>query len=333
MVIFKRGMVMAQIQLPEVQRAEVTILVDNYSDLLLPDTDTVKRLRLFPPNAPLAEHGLSYLISVHVNGQHHTILMDAGISGHCLMHNAALFASRLGDRSDASPPKVEDVECIVLSHGHFDHFGGLPYFLARVDRKLPLVVHPGAFIERRVKFGPEVFAQMPSLTEERLTAAGAIVDKRSAPSTVAGGYVLVAGTVARTTDFEKGSPILEAQKDGEWQIDSFEDDQAIAFRLKDQGLVVLGGCSHAGIINTIAHIRNVSGIDKVHAVLGGFHLSGAAEVLIEPTVRAMQQIDPQLVVPTHCTGWTAINAFAAAMPDRFVLNSVGTTFLFGESSS
>jgi 7,8-dihydropterin-6-yl-methyl-4-(beta-D-ribofuranosyl)aminobenzene 5'-phosphate synthase len=134
--------------------------------------------------------------------------------------------------------------------------------------------------------------------------------------------------VARTTDFEKGSPILEAKKDDEWQIDPFEDDQAIAFRVKNRGLVILGGCSHAGIINTITHICNVSGTNEVHAVLGGFHLTGAGEAQIKPTVRAMQKIDPHLVVPTHCTGWTAINAFAAVMPDRFVLNSVGTSFLF-----
>lgn len=321
---------MAQIQLPEVQRAEVTILVDNYSDLLLPDTDTVRRLRLLPPKAPLAEHGLSYLVSIHADGQTHTILMDAGISGYSLIHNASLLASRISGQLAVPTQNIKDVECVVLSHGHFDHFGGLAHFFSSLGRKLPFVVHPGAFVERRIQFGPEFYAELPRLTEEDLSAAGAIVEKRSAPSTVADGLILVTGTVGRTTDFEKGSPVLEARKDGEWKIDSFEDDQAIAFRVKNQGLIVLGGCSHAGIINTITHIRNVSGINEVHAVLGGFHLSGAGEVLIEPTVRAMQEIDPQLIVPMHCTGWTAINAFAAAMPDRFMLNSVGTTFLFGQ---
>ena len=320
---------MTQIQLPDIDHAEVTVLVDNYTDLLLQDTDQIKRMRIAPPDAPKAEHGLAYLVTVQAGEKKHTILMDAGISGECLNHNAALLPKSLAGAFGVVKHRIEDVESIVLSHGHFDHFGGLKTYLSNAGKRLPMVLHPGAFVERRVKLGPETYVPMPSLTEEDLTAAGVDLDKRDKPSTVAGGMILVSGTVERTTDFETGSPGLESRQNGEWKPDLFEDDQAIAFRLKDKGLVVLGGCSHSGIINTVRHLAKTSSTEQIHAVIGGFHLSGPGEKLIDPTVKAMQIIDPELIVPTHCTGWKAINTFAKAMPDRFALNTVGTTFLFG----
>lgn len=318
---------MNQIPLPEVDRAEITILVDNYTDVLLADTDTVKRLRVPPPDTPMAEHGLAYLVTVHSGDQKHTVLMDAGISGTCLKHNANMLATSLAVGMGTVTHKVTDVESIILSHGHYDHFYGLPDTLAFLDRQIPLVVHPGAFVERRIKMGAEFYVPMPQLTEAMLTKAGAVLDKRSQPSTVADGHLLVAGTVTRRTEFETGTPNLEAQHAGTWEVDGFADDQALAFRVKGKGLVVLGGCSHSGIINTIKHLREVSGELRVHAVMGGFHLGGPSETLIEPTVRAMQELAPQLIVPMHCTGWKAINAFANAMPEQFVLNAVGSTYL------
>lgn len=320
----------ATIQLSPVQKAEVTFLVDNYTDLLLPDSDTVKRMRTKPPHTPMAEHGLACLVTVHAGSRTHTLLMDAGISGICLVHNADLLPTSLAARFGIVNHRIEDVAGIVLSHGHFDHFGGMAHCLGRWGRKLPLVVHPDAFAERRLALGPDQHVPMPVLDETALAAAGAVVDKRPGPFTIAKGGILVSGKIARTTPFETGSPNLEAKYGDTWQPDQFPDDQAIAFHLQDRGLVILAGCSHAGIINTIAHIRNVTGIDQVYAVLGGFHLSGADDALVARTVEAMRAVGPQLVVPTHCTGWNAINAFAEAMPDCFVLNSVGTTYLFGE---
>ncbi|MDA8137164.1 MAG: MBL fold metallo-hydrolase [Desulfobacteraceae bacterium] len=319
---------MAHIPLPEVDRAEVTILVDNYSDILLPDTETVKRMRVAPPAAPMAEHGLGYLVTVYAGQAKHTLVMDAGISGTCIMHNTALMAASLAVQFGVVRHKIEDLESIVLSHGHFDHFAGLPQFLKQAKKTVPLVVHPDAFVERRIKMGPELYVPMPALKQEVLTAAGAVIDKRSDPSTLAGGYVLVTGTVERVTDFETGSPGLEAKRNGQWAPDSFIDDQAIAFNVKDKGLVLLGGCSHAGIINTVKHAAKVSGVERIHAVLGGFHLSGPSEGAIESTVQAMKAVAPAVIAPMHCTGWKAINRFATEMPSQFVLNTVGTTYLF-----
>jgi len=321
---------MATIALREADRAEISILVDNTSDLLLSDTACAKRLKMHPPAAPLAEHGLSCLVTVWAGAEKHTILMDAGVSGSCMLHNAALLESSASSTLGTLAHRVEDVESVVLSHGHFDHFHGLPPFLLRIGRKIPLILHPDAFSERRARPGAHHIRPLPSLQRESLEASGAQLDERDQPSTLADGLILVTGQVERKTDFERGSPGLEARVGDRWISDPFHDDQGIAINLREKGLIVLSGCSHAGIINTVYHVRNVTGNERVHAVMGGFHLGGKSESLIEPTIDAMVGINPDIVVPMHCTGWKAVQRFAEVMPDAFVFNCVGTTYLFGK---
>ena len=111
--------------------------------------------------------------------------------------------------------------------------------------------------------------------------------------------------------------------------DPFPDDRGVAVTVKNKGLVVIGGCSHAGIIYTIKHAQKVTGASKVHAVLGGFHLTGPMmEPVIAPTIEAMKKFSPDYVIPTHCTGWRAITQFAREMSEQFILNTVGTTYIF-----
>lgn len=319
---------MSSIPLREADKVEITILVDNYSDILLPDTDNAKRLRTPPPDAPLAEHGLACLVTVYSGSEKHTILMDVGISGTCLNHNAALFGKSIAAAMGEVKHRIEDVETLVLSHGHFDHFSGLPAYLAATERKPTFVAHPQAVGKRRVKLGEDAYFNLPSLDTAILEDNGITIDFRAEPSTLAEDLILLAGQVERVTPFENGTANMEAFIDDAWVMDPFLDDQAIAFNIKNKGLVVLGGCSHAGIVNTVTHLRNVSQISTVHAILGGFHLSGAPKDLLDPTVAAIREMSPRVVVPMHCTGWNAINEFAANMPDAFILNSVGTTYIF-----
>jgi 7,8-dihydropterin-6-yl-methyl-4-(beta-D-ribofuranosyl)aminobenzene 5'-phosphate synthase len=149
------------------------------------------------------------------------------------------------------------------------------------------------------------------------------------PSYVLGGLVLVTGQVHRTTDFETGFPLHYALHDSGWQQDPYiHDDQAVVVHVKHKGLVILTGCGHAGAINTIRQAQELTGVQKVHAVIGGFHLSGGLfEPIIPPTVAALKEMNPELIVPAHCTGWKAVHAIARALPHAFVQNSVGTRFV------
>ena len=311
---------MGELNLRKADKLEVTILIDNYTDLLLlQSTEVVKRQIFPPPKAPLSEHGLSCLLKVYADSEEHVVIMDAGISATCLFHNVDLLKVDLSQ-----------VESVVLSHGHIDHFGGLSELLSRIPDGIRLVLHSDAFLQRRLNI-PAIgrIVEMPALDEEALEEAGAVLHKAKEASTLASYLVLVTGEVERVTDFERGFPWAEAKIDGKWAVDPFHDDQGLAVKVKDKGLVVIGGCSHAGIINTVKHAQTATRTDAIHAALGGFHLTGQVfEPIIEPTIEEMKKIGPEYVVPMHCTGWKAINQFAKEMPGQFLLNSVGTTYVF-----
>lgn len=310
---------MSAVALREADRLEVTVLVDNYTDLFVrQNTEVVRRPAVAAANAPLAEHGLSFLVRVYADSEEHTVLMDAGISTACLVHNAAVFGIDFGQ-----------VESAVLSHGHLDHFGGLPGFLDSARKGIPLVLHRDAFLERRLNVPGVMVFELPRLNESTLEQAGVDVRRMSEPSTLASDLMLVLGEVERVTDFETGFAWAEARINDEWVTDPFNDDQGVAVNVKGKGLVILSGCAHAGIINTVRHAQKVALTEKVHAVLGGFHLTGPLfEPIIDPTIEAMKKIAPDFVVPMHCTGWKAINRFAEKMAEQFLLNVVGTTYVF-----
>ena len=311
---------MSELNLREVDKLEVTVLVDNYTDaLLLQGTDVVKRPLIPPPNLLLAEHGLSCLLKVYAGTEEHLVLFDAAVSTTCFFHNADLLQVDLSK-----------VESVALSHGHFDHFGALVEFLNKATKGIPLVLHPDAFLQHRLNIpGIARVVGFPTLDETALKKTGTALNKIKEASTLASDLILVLGEVERVTDFEKGFPWVEAKIDDEWVVDPFRDDQGVAVKVKDKGLVVIGGCSHAGIINTVKHAQKVAQADKVHAVLGGFHLTGPIfEPIIGPTIEEMKKIGPDFVVPMHCTGWKAITQFAKEMPEQFLLNTVGTTYVF-----
>ena len=306
----------------EADRVEISILTDNYTDLLMLQGNAVTRRAQIPrpPNAFLAEHGLSCLVKVSAGSDQHCILMDGGISSECLINNAHLMKIDLGM-----------IEGVVLSHGHFDHFGGFPGLLKILQKKTPVYLHPDAFLERRINFpAPNRPVDMPRLDEDALKNVGGMVYRSSTNSHLASHLILTTGEVARTTSFEKGFPSAEAKIGGNWVVDPFHDDQGLIVNVKGKGLVVVSGCAHAGIINTVEYARKITGREKVHAVLGGFHLTGPLfDPIIQPTIDRMKRINPDYIIPMHCTGWKAINQFAKEMPKSFILNTVGTTYVFG----
>jgi len=309
---------MNQLNLREADRLEVIVLVDNYTDVFIESTPVAKRPPICPPKAPLAEHGFSCLIKMFSEGEEHQVLFDTGHSPICIMHNI-----------DFLDLDIKKIESIVISHGHVDHVEGLMAVLQRIGKQVPVILHPDAFVERRLNPPGGHIVSIPRLNRKTLQEAGVNLAMDKNPSVIASGFILVTNTVERVTGFEKGFPLAEAKIEGKWVTDPFNDDQALALKVKGKGLVVIGGCSHAGIINTVKYCHKLSGSDKVHAILGGFHLTNKIfEPIIEPTIEEMKKLKPAYVIPMHCTGWTATNEFARKMPEQFILNSVATTYTF-----
>jgi 7,8-dihydropterin-6-yl-methyl-4-(beta-D-ribofuranosyl)aminobenzene 5'-phosphate synthase len=168
------------------------------------------------------------------------------------------------------------------------------------------------------------------LTSDEVEAAGFSVVETATPYPMLDNTVLFLGEIPKETDFEQGMPNAFFEDEaGKPCPDSIEDDTALVVHLSGKGLVVLSGCAHAGIVNTVRYARKITGVDQVHVVMGGFHLTGpAVEKAIDPTVKAVKDLAPAHVVPTHCTGRRATLSFEEGMPESFVLNMAGTTLTF-----
>jgi 7,8-dihydropterin-6-yl-methyl-4-(beta-D-ribofuranosyl)aminobenzene 5'-phosphate synthase len=317
-------------KLEEADSAEIVSLVDNSADFQSATNRnqfqsfrqwTTERCGKQSPtkNAklPIAEHGFSMLVRTITNGKVHAILFDTGISRRGLLENA----SRMG-------LSLKEMEAIVLSHGHYDHFGGLETAVKEINKPgLPIITHESMFDVRGQSSSDGTIREYPRFPAETRLSPARIVNTKQ-PFLLADDTICVTGEIPRKTSFEKGFRRHRTLVNGSWQVDPWiRDDRAIILKVKDKGLVVLSGCAHAGIINTISYAQQVAGETKVHAVIGGFHLAGKDnENRIEPTVNELKKIKPALIVPSHCSGWKAIRAIAEAFPEAFVWNSVGNLY-------
>jgi 7,8-dihydropterin-6-yl-methyl-4-(beta-D-ribofuranosyl)aminobenzene 5'-phosphate synthase len=310
--------------LPAVDEVRITTIMDNCFDMLMSSTDVARRLRLgprpFERTPPIAQHGFSVLIEVRRGDRRGVVLFDTGVSRQGILYNL-----------DAMELRASEIQAIVLSHGHADHAMGLPGLIDRLGpRGLPLVLHPDAYLERKAVLpnGEESF--LPAPRKSDFARENIQVIEEVGPSMLVDQMLLVSGEVGRTTSFETGMPTHHAYRDGHWEPDPLiHDDQCAIVLLRRQGLVVITGCGHSGIINVLRHAQALTGIREIHAVIGGFHLSGRHfEAIIPATVAALQAIGPRWVMPGHCTGWVATHQIARALPDAFIANSVGTTLRF-----
>ena len=189
------------------------------------------------------------------------------------------------------------------------------------------MIHPEFFARRRISLLGCETAELPVPSRTAIEGLGFEIVEQRRPSFLLDGAVLITGEVDRTTHFERGFPGHEAWRNGAWEPDPvILDDQALVMRLRDRGLVVLSGCGHSGIVNTVRYARRLTAEHRVAAIIGGFHLGGAAfEPVIAPTVDALLELSSGLLVPGHCTGWKALTQIATRMPDAFVPSAVGTT--------
>lgn len=306
----------------EVDKIEVLTLMDNYVDVLLGDTNVVRRAahsgggEIFKDTV-VGEHGLSLHVTVYEGTRKHTVLFDTGYSAVGVSHNI----EHLG-------LDTKEIESIVLSHGHMDHLGSLYVLLEKMPKPMPVLVHPYAFTSPRYvsrKDGGR--DRLPLLLDRgKIEKRGGQIKETARPTLICEDMIMVSGEVERTTSFEKGMPHAIVEINGKPEKDPISEDQALFVHLRGKGLVVIGGCSHAGIVNTVLYGKKLTGSPIVYAVLGGFHLSGPLfEPIIGETINAMKAMAPKILVPMHCTGWKAVHRFEEIFPDAFVLNSVGST--------
>jgi 7,8-dihydropterin-6-yl-methyl-4-(beta-D-ribofuranosyl)aminobenzene 5'-phosphate synthase len=319
-----------------IDRLEILVLVDNATDSLsttpshvVPEWAGLQAAGRLPTLSGeaicRAHHGLSLLLTAFVDDERHTLLFDAGPAGSTLAQNAEILGVEWGE-----------VEAVVLSHGHWDHGGGLLTAVESIARRrspgrLDCFVHPGMFAQRGVR-RPDgaLYVQERVPEPARLSRAGANVVSTREPQTAVGGVFYVSGEIARLTPYEQGLPgHVRRAADGGWEDDPLiMDERFVSVRVRDRGQFVLSACSHAGIVNVLTQARETFPAVPLYGAMGGLHLSGATEKVIPDTVRDLKKFGLQALATGHCTGWRATSALAHAFPDELTPTAVGKRFRF-----
>lgn len=318
-----------------VDQVEITILVDNVTDNLssaprFVETELAAMSRrginvLAGDCLCCAAHGLSCLVTVRDGAETRTMLFDAGPEADVFARNV----QRLG--VDLAP-----VEAMVLSHGHWDHGGGMIRALDLVrgrngGRTVDYFAHPGMFRQRAAKLpngGFRLMENVPSV--EALGLHGAHVVVTAEPATTLDDRCWVSGEIPRVTPFERGLPGQHRLADDgrTWEPDELlMDERCIALHVRGKGLVVLSACSHAGIVNVCTHAQASFPDVPLYAIMGGLHLSGTNEEIIPQTVAALGTFGITRIAAGHCTGWRAMAALLGAFGDKTLVPlAVGKRF-------
>jgi 7,8-dihydropterin-6-yl-methyl-4-(beta-D-ribofuranosyl)aminobenzene 5'-phosphate synthase len=322
------------IGLEPVESVELMSLIDNVTDVFMPDQGPAKRVGLafgatrpaalmaegWAPDSLVAEHGFAMLVTVVKSGRSHRVLFDTGTSPDGVVENMR--------RLDVDPSSIE---AIICSHGHFDHTTGLDGLIRVLGRtNLPVLIHPHFWRRRRVSVPGRDPLEIPATSRPALAGAGFEIIEDQQPSFLLDRSILVTGEVPRVTGYEPGFPPQQAWLGGSWEPDPLVlDDQALVINVAGKGLLVITGCGHAGVVNICRYARRLTGDQPLYAVMGGFHLNGPVfEPLIPRVLDDLAGLNPGIIVPAHCTGWRAGHAIAARFGEAYIPNSVGTRFTF-----
>ncbi len=256
----------------------------------------------------LAEWGLSILVETGDS----TILLDAGQS------------ISVGHNAEALGIDLHKIDKIVLSHGHADHTGGLLNVLAQIGKNVEIIAHPDAMTakylgkqeDKRKNIG------MPFQLQE-LESLGAKFKLSKKPIKLAPD-IITTGEVPMVTDFEQIDPDrFFVKEDSRWHPDELKDDMALIINTKP-GLIVVLGCGHRGVINTLYHAQKLTGRQEIRLVIGGCHLINSSVERVYQTIGALQELDVQKVGVSHCTGQEASAIMAQALGERFFYNNACT---------
>lgn len=326
-------------RLTAVDRMEVLVLVDNVTDNLssVPagvqhEREVLLELGLQTWSGPCmccAHHGLSLVITVETAGRRRTLLFDAGPEGYTVERNGRALGVDFAA-----------IEAVMLSHGHWDHGGGLIAAIKLIrdtndGAAVPFYFHPDGFRRRGIRFPNGFvlpFADVPK--PAALQALGAEVRLSAAPQAILDDCFFISGEIPRVTAYEAGLPghVRQAETGGDdWEDDPWiMDERFLAVHVKGKGLVVFSACSHAGIVNVMTEARARFPGLPLHAAMGGLHLSGAAvEKIIPETVADLDRFALTQIVPAHCTGWRAVGALVERFgEDRVSPSAVGRRYNF-----
>ncbi len=332
---------------PVVDRLAVQVVLDSAHDIFISGDQhplaRVERARIIlghPGHKTLAgEWGLSLHLESMRSGETHRYLLDFGYTAEVLNRNVALL--------DVDPAKLD---ALILSHGHLDHYGGLIGFLAqhRPAMRPELRLFAGGetnFCYSWVRVPNEADPALYGVLDRRdLTAARVETVLCETPHLLDGPFTT--GHIERTSPEHvlpnslvevgmhdgagcRADHFTEAERQGHIVADQHHDEHATCFLLRGRGLVVITSCGHAGLINTLRTAMQVAGVDKLHAVIGGFHLAPAPQDYVAFTVGELKKLDPDVVIPMHCSGANFIAAMRQAMPEKLILSSIGSRFTFG----
>lgn len=331
---------------PTVDALSVKVLTDSSYDTPKPGTNKhvkVKRAAFISAadyrKAIHNEWGLALALESRVGSDSRQMMLDYGYTTQALLNNMEIMGV------DAAKTRA-----LILSHGHFDHFGGLVGYLKANRAKLPadLTIYAGGednFCNRKTASGtPGHFSDWGVLDRRELEALKVKIVMCEQP-TVIQGHAFSTGTIERKS-FEKvlpntlveywkkdglgcDMPEANAKAGGKPVQDQHLHEHGTCFNVKDRGLVVISSCGHAGIVNTVQQAIKVSGVSKVHAVMGGFHLFPAVDDYVKKTVAELKAMNPDVVIPMHCSGPGMVQALRELLPDHMVTSTTGTEYLFG----
>jgi 7,8-dihydropterin-6-yl-methyl-4-(beta-D-ribofuranosyl)aminobenzene 5'-phosphate synthase len=326
------------LDIAEVDALEILVLVDNVTDSLSSNPPDVQpewsvlftngKLRVLAGSGICcAHHGLSVLLTATAGGRKRTLLFDAGPAAATFQRNTEILGVDFAS-----------IEAVVLSHGHWDHAGGLLAAVesiarSRGSKSFTCYVHPGMFRQRATKRPDgQLYVNERVPAPEQLSAAGANVINTREPQSVAGGAFYVSGEIPRVTSYEAGVPNhLSRSADGtSWEPDPLiMDERYVSVNVRGKGQFVFSACSHAGLINVLTHARSVFPSVPLYGAMGGLHLSGINERVIPQTVADLRKFGLKVLAPGHCTGWRALSQMAQNFGDELIPSAVGKKYLIG----